>query len=190
MATTPDPADLTTVADLAAWLSLVNVDQPTSDRLQKMVTAASLFIQQVISRTIRSLAYSETRDGHGGNRMVLANGPVTAVSSVLIDGVSIPASTSPATLGYIFTPTALVLRGYTFTTNDCNIQVSYTAGFAQTPPDLAQACLELAALRWKERDHIGHVSKNFGSETVTFLVKDMPDSVRTILNQYKAVVPV
>jgi hypothetical protein len=42
-------------------------------------------------------------------------------------------------------------------------------------------------MRYREKDRIGHVSKAIGQETVAFSLKDMPDSVRTILNEYRKV---
>lgn len=185
-----DPADLTTVANLEAWLGLTNVTQPVADQLQRLITAASLWMQTYMSRTIRSLAYTEVRDGQGGNRMVLGNEPVTAVASVVINGQAVPASPGFGQAGYIFTSTAIVLTGYLFTRGDANVQVNYTGGFASTPPDLEQACLDLASMRWKERDRIGHASKTLGAETVTFITKDMSDFVRTTLAKYDSVIPV
>ena len=57
------------------------------------------------------------------------------------------------------------------------------------PAEIEQACIEVIAIRYKERDRIGQVSKSIGGETVSFSQKDFPDSVRTILNNYKKVVP-
>ena len=190
MSLSPDPADLTTVANLAGWLNLANLADPVPDQLQRLVTAVSNWMQSWMSRTIRSLAYNETLDGHGGNRLVLGNAPVTAVSSVTVDGQAIPPSPGFGQAGYVFTSTAIILTGSLFNRGDANVQVSYTGGFGTTPPDLEQACLELAALKWSERSRIGHVSKSLGGETVTFMVKDMPDSVRTTLAKYDSVVPV
>ena len=189
MSLTPDPSDLTTVANLEGWLGLTNVQAPVPDQLQRLVTATSAGIQAYISRIIRSQSYNETRAGTGGDRLVLKNTPVTAVSSVVVDGQTIPPSPGYGQPGYVFTDTAIILRGYTFTMDSFNVQVSYTAGFPSTPTEIEQACLELCAFRWKGRDHIGQASKIIGGETVTFIVKDMPDSVKTILAQYNSVVP-
>ena len=189
MSLAPDPSDLTTVANLEGWLGLTNVQAPIPDQLQRLITAASAGIQSYISRTIRSLSYNETQDGTGGVRLVLRNTPVTAVASVVINGAVIPPSPGYGQTGYIFSDTAIILRGYTFTQDDQNVQISYTAGYASTPGEIEQACLELCAFRWKGRDHIGHASKTINGETVAFIVKDMPDSVKTILTQYNSVVP-
>jgi uncharacterized phiE125 gp8 family phage protein len=184
-----DPADLTTVANLQAWLRLTNVSTDTAAELQRLVTAVSRWIQSKISRTIPSQAYTDTLDGQGGTRMILGNYPVAAVASVTIDGNLIPQSTGPAIPGWVLANDGVSLRGYVFTRDLANVVISYTAGYASVPDDLEQACLELASMRWKERDRIGHSSVNMAGQQTNFIVKDMPDSVRTILQQWNKVVP-
>ncbi|HUN48020.1 MAG TPA: hypothetical protein VMU85_15930, partial [Stellaceae bacterium] len=63
----------------------------------------------------------------------------------------------------------------------------YTAGYPATPPEVEQACIELVALRYRERERIGHVSKSLAGETVAFSQKDMSDDIRTILSVYRRV---
>jgi hypothetical protein len=56
---------------------------------------------------------------------------------------------------------------------------------------LAQACIELVALRYRERTRIGEVSKSMGgAETVSYSQKDMTDSIKTLIQQYRLVAPV
>ena len=181
-----DPSDLTTVANLMTWLNLT-VQAPD---LQRLVTAVSQWIENKISRDIMSQSYVETRDGHGGTRMVLGNYPVTAVASVVVDGVTIPPSPGPGQDGWVLVNDGITLRGYAFTTQDlANCVISYTAGYATPPQDLEQACLELAAMRWKERERIGHSSINMAGQQTNFIVRDMPPSVATILAQWNKVTP-
>ena len=68
--------------------------------------------------------------------------------------------------------------------------MQYSAGFAATPPEIEQACIELVTLRYKERDRIGQVSKNLAGEVVAFQQKDVPPDVATLLDQYRNLVPV
>ena len=83
-----------------------------------------------------------------------------------------------------------MLRGYVFTRRAQNVVVSYTAGYEATPPELAQACIELVCQRYRERSRIGEVSKALGNgETVSFSQKDMSDDIRTALSPYRAVAP-
>jgi hypothetical protein len=186
--------DLTNLADVKAWLQTGQNPFPATDDalLTRLITAASEFIQNWLGRQIAAADWLEMRDGTGGQLLAFANIPVTAVLSLSIDGLMIP----PAPLdggfsaGYTFTPTELALRGYVFTRRPQNVIVTYTAGYAATPPDIAQACIELVCQRYRERTRIGEVSKSLGGgETVTFSQKDMPEAVKTLLAQYRAVAP-
>jgi hypothetical protein len=95
------------------------------------------------------------------------------------------------TAGYVFSPTQLAIRGYYFTRRVQNVVITYSAGYAATPPDIAQACIELVALRYRERTRIGEVSKSVGAgETVTYAQKDMSLPIATLLQQYRLVAPI
>ena len=187
--------DLTMLADVKAWLQTGQDAFPDTDDvlLARLITAASQFIQTWLGRQIASGDWQEVRDGTGGQRLAFANTPATAVLSLSIDGIAIP----PAPVdggygaGYVFSPTELALRGYVFTRRAQNVIVTYTAGFAVTPPDIAQAATELVAQRYRERTRIGEVSRTLdGSETVTYSQQDMSDDVKLLLSQYRALAPV
>ena len=182
--------DLTTLANVKAYISPPLVTTADDVLLSRLVTAASQFIQSWLNRTIASASYSETRNGGGGTRLFLRNRPVTAVASLTIDGVAIaPSAPAPTGDGYLFDENSLYLIGHCFSRGAQNVTVHYTGGFAATPPEIEQACIALVALRYKERDRIGQGSKNVGGETVSFQQKDMPADVATILDQYRSVVP-
>jgi hypothetical protein len=100
-------------------------------------------------------------------------------------------STYAAQAGYLFTPTQLVIRGYSVPRKAGCVTLQYTAGYAVTPPDLAQACIELVALRYRERSRIGEVARTIGGgQTVSYSQKDMSDSIKTLIQQYRRVAPV
>jgi uncharacterized phiE125 gp8 family phage protein len=182
--------DLTTLANVKAYLSPPLVTTADDALLSRLITAASQFIQSWLNRTIASASYSETRNGSGSARLFLRNRPVTAVASVTVDGVAIAASSpAPTGDGYLFDESSLYLVGHCFMRGTQNVTVQYTAGYAATPPEIEQACIALVALRYKERDRIGQGSKNIGGETVSFQQNDMPADVATILDQYRNVVP-
>ena len=187
--------DLATLADVTAWLQTGQNPFPSVDDalLTRLITAASQFIQSWLQRQIAVADWIETRDGDGGQRMAFANFPVSAVLSLTIDGLAIPPAPTGGGFGagYVFSPTELALRGYVFTRRPQNVVITYTAGYAAVPPDIAQACVELVAQRYRERTRIGEVSKALMSaETVTYSQKDMSDDVKTLLTQYRAVAPV
>ena len=137
--------DLTTLADVKAWLQTGQNPFPATDDalLQRLIAGASEFIQNWLGRPIASGDWLETRDGTGGQRLTFANIPVSAVLSLTIDGLAIAPAPADGSVGagYTFTPTELALRGYVFTRRPQNTIVTYTAGYTVTPPDIAQACI-------------------------------------------------
>ena len=164
--------------------------------MTRLITAASQYIQTWLNRHIAQCDYMEVRDGTGGERLQFACFPVSAVLSLTIDGLAIPAAPAPTPstgliAGYVFSTTQLALRGYHFTRRAQNVVVTYTAGYPATPPEIAQACIELVALRYRERTRIGEVSRSVGGgETVTYAQKDMSAPIATLLQQYRVVAPI
>ena len=205
--------DLRTLADVKAWLQTGQSAFPTTDDalLTRLITAASQFIQTWLNRQIPSQDWIEIRDGIGSAlgphdmRYQFAAFPVIAVSLVVVNGLAIlPISASPPAppgiaalstfatqAGYLFTPTQLVIRGYVVPRKAGCVTLRYTAGYAVTPPELAQACIELVALRYRERSRIGEVARAIGGgETVSYSQKDMSDSIKTLIQQYRIVAPI
>jgi hypothetical protein len=190
--------DLTTLADVKVWLQTgQSAFPPTDDALlTRLITAASQYIQTWLNRRIAAADYLEVRDGTGGQRLQFACFPVSAVLSLTIDGLAIPPAPPPSpstglTAGYVFSPTQLSVRGYYFTRRAQNIVFSYTAGYPATPPEIAQACIELVALRYRERMRIGEVSRAVGGgETASYSQKDLSAPIATLLQQYRVVAPV
>jgi hypothetical protein len=177
--------------------------------LTRLITAASQYIQTWLNRQIASQDWIETRNGLGNvlgpseTRYQFAAFPVTAVFQVIVDGVVIPAMPTPAQFGtpavgastaqsgYLFTATQLVIRGHLVPRKAACVILQYTAGYAVPPADLAQACIELVSLRYRERGRIGEVAKAIGSgQTVSYSQKDMSHSIKTVIEQYRRVAPI
>ena len=77
---------------------------------------------------------------------------------------------------------------YVFNAADAGRSIEIT--YSYVPPEIEQACIELVGLRYRERSRIGENSKSVGGEVVSFSTKDMTDSVKTILNNYRRVISV
>lgn len=182
-------SSFTTLAAVKRWLQ---VSGTADDQLlSEMIPAASAFIERYLGRNLLTQSYTLVRSGNGHYRMPVPNWPVTMVASVLIDGVAVPEATSPTAPGWVLSdpPTSILLRGLRFTEGVQNIQMVYTAGYPEVPEEIDQACVEMIALRYRNRDRIGHVSKSIGGETVAFSQKDMDEHIRTLLRSYMAVAP-
>lgn len=183
---TADPRDLTTVATLKSYVSPGTSDL---DLMQRLITAASVAIQNYINFDIISQSYTDYYDGTGGRVMVLSQNPITAVASVTIGSQIVPAGSSTV-CGFYFDNTRLILNGYSFCRGIANVAVTYTAGYATVPPDIEQFCIGTVQYWLNDRQRGGEVSRSMGGQTITYSQKDMPDWVKTGLNNLKKVVSV
>ncbi len=100
-----------------------------------------------------------------------------------VGGVELtPVAAAPAPGQYV------VANGvYTFASSDAGTNVEITYGYI--PADLAACCIDWAGERYAYRSRIGQRSKSLGGqETMTFIVKDIPDFVASALQPYRRVV--
>jgi hypothetical protein len=167
---------------------------PDDALLQKLITAASEFIRQECAREFDSAERTGYYSGDGGKgqRLITINSPITAVKTLTIDGVTIPAASGFGSAGYSFVPNGfyISLTGHQFTQGVDNIVLVYTAGYTIIPYDLAEACWQLAGYRFAGKSRIGHVSKSLGGETVSFEISDVPKNVRQVIERYSRPMPV
>lgn len=100
-----------------------------------------------------------------------------------VDGAALtPVASNPSAGQY-----AVAGGVYTFAVADAGAAVTLTYGY--TPHDLALAAKEWASERYAYHARIGQASKSLGGqETVSFIVKDIPDFVARILQPYRRVV--
>ena len=186
----PGTDDLATLADVKSWLSIATGNTNSDAVLTRLITAVSRVIETYLSRKIKTANYVETRNGNGRTSIMLRNYPLTAIASIAVDGMTVPARLSPLSSGYVFDDSMIYLSGYAFNRGYQNIQVLYTAGYDIIPADIVQACIECVSFRFKERERIGQASKSIGGEVISYTVTDLPKNVRMILDQFKNVVPV
>jgi hypothetical protein len=173
--------DLTNLNTAKDWMGLTASGDDAL--LTRLITAVSAYIQSWINRTLASATYTETRNGTGTKRLVLTNYPVTAVASVTVGGVTVPA------YNYVFDQYGIELACGTFSRGAGNVVVQYTAGYATTPADVEQACIELVQLRYKRRLNPDVTSKTQGGEAIAVAApQEMPANVAGILKQYRRVV--
>lgn len=176
-------ADLTTLANVKQYLGLsVNTDDALLGRL---ITAASSWVRTFINRDITQATYTEVIDGNASERIVVGNYPVTAVTSITYaDGTTVPTS------AVVFDLNAITRTdGDIFVFGRSNITVVYTAGYVTTPADIEECVIEMVALRYREKGRVGTSAVNTRGESVTFGVMDVPPSVKTILRNWRNVVP-
>lgn len=204
--------DLCALADVKSYLDTGGQLTARDDALlARLITAASQFILTRIGRPILAADWQETRDGltglwgQGDARFQFAVTPCMAVLSVVVDNIAIPpvpalTPGAPGVVtslpfgfqaGYLFSPTQLVIRGYLVPRRAQCVAIQYTAGYPSVPPDLAEACIELVCLRYRERQRIGLVSQHLGGETTSYWMRSsMTPSIAEAVNRYRQVAPI
>ena len=193
--------DLSTIDKLKARLGLGQVVLSADDDadLARLLTEVSQRFHSEAGAPLLLAARVDTFDGNDKTRHWLEHGTPPAsedlwtstITSVVVDGAPIPELTGPATAGWTLTGGAkLSLTGYAFASGTDNCVVSYQSGFAVTPSwavpqDIEGAVIELAALRWKEKDRIGQVSKSVSGETVDFRGSNVWSTFLAVASLYR-----
>jgi hypothetical protein len=150
------PYDLTTLANVKAWLAITNTNSDTI--IGGLITAVSRGIYSNMGRaSILPRTFNERYDGQGNQRFYLRNWPVISISSLSNWGVTIPQGTppglnGPAINGYLIQPwdgtppgepQAIDVYGwgvnnsffgasYRYSYGRQNVAVTYTAGYQVT----------------------------------------------------------
>jgi hypothetical protein len=131
--------DLTTVEKARTHLAVKSTDADAV--LAGLVASSSVWALGRVGGDLLSESYTETRDGNGRARMLLEHShswrpgrPPTEVSSVTVDGVTIPkrpavSESSPSPSGWVYREDGIDLIGYTFSRGAQNVVIVYEAGF-------------------------------------------------------------
>jgi len=131
------PYDLCTLSDVKAWLG--RSDSNSDALLAALVSRTGRQILSYLRRpTVLPHGVSETRDGTGSSSLMLREWPVLSVTSVAVDGHSVPAMQSFATPGFAFEPwygvppgraQILLVGGYRLERGAQNVSIAYRAGY-------------------------------------------------------------
>lgn len=208
-----DPSDLCLLADVNQWLLIdpltaqataAQIAARAADQalIQRLITSCSNGIVEFVQRPIKQAYYQEAYNGTGTAALVLKNGPISSVQSLVVAGVTVLLAPNPQTTGYLFKGTTLYLTGNgvsaagngpggVFTSGNLNVLVSYTAGYATVPDDIAQACIEFVSFKYNQRKHIGRKSDNItgAGMSTSYQEGGMPPEVIAALNRYRRMVP-
>jgi hypothetical protein len=206
----PQAFDLTNLANLKGYLFAGNASPPTTSDtlLQRLISAYSQVIQEWLGYDVGNgiilgaTTYTETLDsvwdGSGWSnewvyQIPIRFPPVTAVSSVTIDGNVVPSGGDGVrTPGWFLDatqPWSIFVAGYgPIFRGKKDVVVVYTGGYAAIPFDVEQACIEMITLRFKSIDRLGVRSQAMAGETTTYDTSALPDSIQAALRPYKRMV--
>lgn len=176
-------SDLCALADVKTYLGYTTT---TSDALfSRLITACSAQIEAWCGRVFASAPYIDIQDGDGSDYLILKNRPIISIQSVTLDGDPISASPDGISAGYTFDSTTLYYIGGWFCRGRRNVNVSYTAGFATVPPDIAQAAIALVGFQYNKSRRLDVKSETLAQQTQSFDLSGIPDVVKQVISQYK-----
>lgn len=180
--------------------------------IQAIITACSQAMLDLTGRdSLNTLAsYTEIRNGNGSPILFTKNAPITTVTSVAVNGATIPIATGYNTIGAAVNANAdaIVLQGQgmgtwtstfinwsgppVFTVGLNNVQIVYSAGYASTPADLQDAVTRWVAQQLMRRQYIDQATKSVdaagGTARTTYWTKLMWEPyVREIAWKYTRV---
>ena len=151
--------DMAALADVKAFLSITD---PNSDTiLGSLITGVSSLIQDLTDDPFLSASYDWITSGWGGRAMPLPLGPVSAVASV---------------------------SGYEFCRGVQNVEVVYTAGYANQealPMDLQMAVWKLVGWFFKDKSRLGKTSESLGGKATAGYAHGFPPDVQMVIDHYQ-----
>lgn len=169
--------NLTNYANVKAWLALATDND--QQMIVRLIGEASGMILRYLQRPGFSKAsYSDVYDGCGTPRLFIDKWPVLSVSSLVVDGNTIPALQAPQTgcgYGYILQtwngappgqPQSLTLRGGKFCYGQSNVAVNYVAGYSianeacKVPAAPCQVTVQQPSGAWAQDDGVTYANGN------------------------------
>jgi hypothetical protein len=193
------PTPIATADDIRLYLGTLSSAQEAV--VESLITGSIGAMGAYCNRDFISSQRTEFRDGNGAARMLAVGYPITAFSSLVIDGRQIPASFQGSP-GYFFSNRAIVLiGGQRFTPGLRNVVMTYTAGYGDEvpwPADLKMASVMYVTTRLRERDRLGVGSKSLAGESISYTdgpsgtssgSQGIPSAAKTVLTNYMNTVP-
>lgn len=186
----PSETELTTVAKAKEWLKLTNTNAYDTTLQEAINRASSVIVIETSLAFLMSKSITERYSGNGSAALILRGYPVTAVSSVSVNGYPIVLATDDWMFGHKFDEDGVYLQGgFVFEEGISNIAVSYTAGYVAGCRELnalEQGVLAMVNLWWNRREHQDKVvEKAGGMTTVKFVSDDIPTETKLIISHMR-----
>ena len=202
--------DLVSLSAVKPWLNIASGDTSKDTILAFLISSCSSVMEAWMGRDICQATYTENYDGTGTSRLMLNQKPITAVSSITINGIVIPVVTDPLASGVMFDENGLFLVGSivpyylpgnaagsnvgannVFNRGSQNVAVVYTAGYATVPMGLQQACIDFVGHKFAQRGRIGMKSDHIGvsAQGSAYDTDGIPDMVKAAMKPFKRWAP-
>ncbi len=177
-------ADLTTVATVKEYIDITSEDTAFDSLIERLIKASTAQIESYCGRVFQIEDYTEHYDGTASDILFLKHTPVVSISSLSIDDEQVDAAEFKVYDDYV----RLIAR--LFTPGALNVSVEYSAGYfdPQTespPPDLEDACVQLAAFKFNLRAADGLAQSRVNEITYSYVDLAIPLSVAVIVDKYR-----
>ncbi len=152
-------SDLVTLANVKSYLWPGESMTTWDAILPAIIEAVSAQVRLELGFEPLSATYTGAKvDGSGSSALALPNWPITAASALTGEDGSVYVSG----YGNDYAIEAFCLRKYSgvWTYGSKNFTVTYTAGYAAIPADIALVCYELIARKWKTMKEQGWGESN------------------------------
>lgn len=200
IASTSASGDLVTLENVKEFIGLASTDTSKDTFLRHLITRASRFIKTYAGREFVSATFSE--EVHSGNdrqKLYLDHYPIISVTEVKEDDVALDADEYEvlANEGALFREAGwyggtLAMASVLSTEPDPyaetrNLKVTYTAGWADVPDDIEQACLQMVALWYTGAGTYGieHETTPGGYSVTYSKATGVPEDIKQVLDLYK-----
>ena len=148
------------VEDLTTWEACQTMFKPAvADQamVEKIITAASVWANNITSRLLAARALTEVYDGRGATVLFARNYPINAITTIHQDeDRAFPVGTLVPAADYVFSTTGprtiTAVNDVVWELGIQTIQVIYNAGYATIPDDLENAILILVDYWYKSYD--------------------------------------
>lgn len=140
---------LTTVADVKESLGITSGDHSKDNLITRKINQATRMIENYCDCRFAQTTYTdELYDGHGGNELVLRHKPIISVTSLAYRNVpdnQNQFTTVDSSDYFINNDYGVIEYLAPFTAYYDRWKITYVAGYATIPEDVAEACATLAA---------------------------------------------
>ncbi len=158
------------LASLAAVKDALGITSSDDDNLlTRQINAVTDYIESYCGRRFKDTTYTdEYYDGDGETDLILKQFPITDTAEISITFVSDDVETAVDNDDLEFYNDEGMIYYPRWPRGRKNIKITYSAGYATIPADLAQACIELVATIHNRRKTGGAKSESIGDYSITY----------------------
>jgi len=186
---------LCSLGELRKFLGIAPDETIDADRLRELITIASAQIIGYCQRDFQLVTVTdELVDGTGANVLRLSRTPIVAVTALTIDGEPVDVGELRIYDDYIkfedapgyYNPRLRSTARY-FPAGVQNITVSYQAGYAEVPPEIAHACMLQVVYLQNLANKQGIISETnpVAQTTTQYSQAQLAPAVKVICNRFR-----